>query len=144
MTLLFVGSASAQLTITTGQTAQQLAEVIAGPGVTVSGATITGSPDAIGAFVTGATASGLGIASGVGLSNGNIVDAAQDEFNFASTTLGTPGSPYLDNLTGEVLVTQLFLNSILFQMLILYNSIMSSAPKSTQVFHVLHTLILLL
>ncbi|MGB0368961.1 MAG: choice-of-anchor L domain-containing protein, partial [Flavobacteriales bacterium] len=71
-----VENASAQLTVTTGQTAQQLAEIIAGPGVTVSGASITGSPDAIGAFVTGATASGLGIASGVGLSNGNIVDAA--------------------------------------------------------------------
>jgi gliding motility-associated-like protein len=101
VTFLFVENVSAQLAITTGQTAQQLAEVIAGPGVTVSGATITGSPDAIGSFVTGATASGLGIASGVGLSNGNIIDAGQDEFNFASTTLGTPGSPYLDNLTGE-------------------------------------------
>lgn len=87
--------------VTTGQTAQQLAEIIAGPGVVVSNATITGSPLAIGAFTTGANPSGLGIASGVGLSNGEITDAAQPEFNFASTDLGTPGSAYLDNLTGE-------------------------------------------
>ena len=102
-TFLFVENVSAQLTVTTGAplTAQDYAEIIAGPGVTVSGAVFTGSPDAIGSFVTGGTPSGLGIASGVGLSNGNVVDAAQDEGMFASTDLGTPGSPYLDNLTGE-------------------------------------------
>ena len=106
---LFANTAWAQLTITTGETAQQLAEVIAGPGVTVSGATITGSADAIGSFVTGANPSGLGIGSGVGLSNGNISDAAQDAASFASTTLMTPGNAYLqalsDAITGDPTLT---------------------------------------
>lgn len=99
--LLLVANVSAQMVVTTGQTAQQLAEIIAGPGVVVSNASITGSPLAIGAFTTAANPTGLGISSGVGLSNGDVTEAAQPEINFASTDLGTPGSAYLDNLTGE-------------------------------------------
>ena len=48
-------SARAQLNVTTGQTAQQLAELIAGPGVVVSNASIIGDAIAIGSFTQGAT-----------------------------------------------------------------------------------------
>jgi len=92
--------AMAQMNVTTGQTAQQLAEIIAGAGVTVSNATITGSNQAIGAFTTGATATGLNVTSGVLFGTGNVTDYSQNEFTFASTSLGTPGIPYLANLAG--------------------------------------------
>lgn len=85
----------AQLAVTTGQTAQQLAEIIAGPGVVVSNASITGSADAIGAFTTGANNTGLGIASGVVLASGEVIDIPQANNLFAGTGLGTPGEPYL-------------------------------------------------
>jgi len=90
----------AQMTITTGQTAQQLAEIIAGNGVTVSNASIVGSPQAIGAFVTGANATGLNVNSGVLFGTGDVTQYGADQFTFASTPLGTAGNPYLANLAG--------------------------------------------
>jgi len=86
------------MAVTTGQTAQQLAEVIAGNGVLVSNASITGSPQAIGAFTTGANPTGLNVGSGVVFGTGNVVDYSQNQGIFASTILGTPGNPYLANL----------------------------------------------
>lgn len=88
----------AQMTITTGQTAQQLAEIIAGAGVTVSNASITGSNQAIGSFVTGANPTGLNVNSGVVFGTGNVTDFAQSSTNFSSTNLGEPGNQYLANL----------------------------------------------
>lgn len=90
----------AQLTVTTGQTAQQLAEIIAGPGVTVSNASITGDAAAIGAFGSGANNPGLGIPSGVVMASGNVTDIPQANGMFAGTGLGTPGEPYLANQAG--------------------------------------------
>lgn len=90
----------AQLTISTGQTAQQLAEIIAGAGVTVSNASITGSPQAIGAFVNGAMASNLALSSGVVLSSGNVQDIAGNEGSFASSNLGQPGNAFLQQQAG--------------------------------------------
>lgn len=86
------------MNVTTGQTAQQLAEIIAGNGVLVSNATITGSPQAIGGFTTGANPTGLNVPSGVVFGTGDVVDYSQDQATFASTVLGTPGNPYLANL----------------------------------------------
>lgn len=49
--LLFLSSpVAAQLTVQGGFTPQQLAETIAGPGITVSNAVINGSPQAHGTF----------------------------------------------------------------------------------------------
>ena len=87
--------------VTTGQTAQQYAEVIAGLGVVVSNASITGDADAIGAFTSGANDPGIGIASGVILSSGNVIDAAASAATFASTGFGTPGDPFLAAQAGE-------------------------------------------
>lgn len=92
--------ALAQMTVTTGQTPQQLAEIIAGAGVTVSNATITGSNQAIGDFNTGANPTGLNVASGVVFGTGNVTDFAQGNANFSSTDLGEPGNPYLASLAG--------------------------------------------
>lgn len=90
----------AQMIVTTGQTAQQLAEVIAGAGVVVSNASITGSAQAIGAFTTGANPTGLNVASGVVFGTGKVTDFSQSSFNFSSTNLGQGGNPYLENLAG--------------------------------------------
>lgn len=90
----------AQLVVTTGQTAQALANIIAGPGVVVSNASITGSPQAIGAFTTGVNTTGLGVASGVVFGTGDVNDFAQPQTSFSSSPLGQPGNPYLANLAG--------------------------------------------
>lgn len=95
---LWQGQVIAQLNVTTGQTAQQLAEIIAGPGVVVSNASIIGDADAIGAFTSGANNTGLGIPSGVVMASGEVVDIGQGSANFAGSTMGTPGDPYLANL----------------------------------------------
>lgn len=99
--LAFANTSWAQLNVTTGQTAQQLAEVIAGPGVVVSNASITGDVSAIGEFTQGGTPTGMGIASGVIMASGDVQDASGNASLFASSVLGTPGEPYLANLTGD-------------------------------------------
>lgn len=96
--MLFAMQTSAQMLVTTGQTAQQLAEIIAGPGVMVSGAVITGSADAIGGFNSGVNPIGINVESGVVFGTGNVTDFAQPQGTFSSTGLGTPGNPYLANL----------------------------------------------
>lgn len=91
----------AQLVVTTGQTAQQLAEIIAGPGVVVSNASTTGSATAIGAFSTGANATGLNLASGVIISSGDVGDASGPEPGIdASTGFGLPGNAWLTAQSG--------------------------------------------
>ena len=87
--------------VTTGQTAQQLAEVIAGPGVVVSNASITGDPTAIGAFAGGANNPGLGINSGVIMSSGSVLDASQPNTSFSSTSFNLPGDPFLEAQANE-------------------------------------------
>jgi hypothetical protein len=59
--------------ITAGGSAQALASALVGPGVTVTNATFSGDPAAAGTF-TGATGD-IGVASGVILSTGKVVDA---------------------------------------------------------------------
>ncbi len=98
--LLSIG-AKAQLVVATGQTAQQLAEIIAGPGVVVSNASITGDPSAIGAFSSGANNPGLGIPSGVIMSSGDVNDAVGGSAGFASTSFNLPGDPFLQAQAGE-------------------------------------------
>lgn len=94
-------SAFAQLNIVTGQTAQDYAEFIAGAGVTVSNASITGSPDAVASFTTGGTATGLGMTSGVIISSGNAADAGGAEPGIdASTGHGLPGNAWLEAQSG--------------------------------------------
>jgi len=78
----------------------QLAQMLAGPGVTVSNVTFTGANVAGGSF-TGGIADGLGIASGVILSSGNIANAAGPNTNDGiTTTNGTAGDADLNVIVG--------------------------------------------
>lgn len=98
--VLFSYTTQAQIQPTTGQTALQLAQNIAGVGVTVSNASITGDPNAIGEFTTGPNATGLGINSGVVMASGDIVDIPAGNGTFASSVLGSGSEPYLAALAG--------------------------------------------
>lgn len=92
--------ALAQIVVTGGQTALDLAQNIAGVGVTVSNATITGDPGAIGVFTSGPNNPGLGIASGVVMASGDIADIPAGNGTFASSVLGSGAEPYLAALAG--------------------------------------------
>jgi len=97
--LLFSISSKAQLTVQGGFTAQQLAETIAGPGITVSNATINGSPQAHGTFNGGVAATGLN--SGVILTTGPIeIALPPNNTEMAGVDLGLPGNPMLQGLAG--------------------------------------------
>ena len=52
-TLLCTGSIFSQVTTAGGQTAQQLAEILAGPNIIVTNATLTGAGAASGSFGNG-------------------------------------------------------------------------------------------
>lgn len=97
--LLFTTPALAQLIVQGGLTAQQLAEVIAGPGITVTNATITGAPVAYGTF--DGSNSAIGLQSGVLLTTGSI-DLAVGPNNSGSAGVdnGMPGHPMLESLAG--------------------------------------------
>ena len=85
-------SLSVTTTDLTSITPLQLAQMLAGPGVTVSNVTFTGATVAGGSF-TGGLADGLGIASGVILSSGNIANAVGPNTNDGITTInGTRGT----------------------------------------------------
>lgn len=104
MTLVIAGVFSsfksfAQIAVTGGQTAQQLAEILAGPNITVTNAVLTGGGTASGSF-TG-TNSDIGFDSGVILSSGNINSSSGP--NSAGNTgenLGEPGTAQMDALAG--------------------------------------------
>jgi hypothetical protein len=76
-TLLFIPFvSSAQLAVTNNSNASQLAQVLAGNGVTVSNITLTCPTNGSGTF-TAAPNTNLGINSGVLLTTGNAVDASR-------------------------------------------------------------------
>lgn len=80
------------------QTAAQLAQTFVGPGVTISNVQYTGAPVAAGSF-TGGVADGLGIASGIILSTGNVASAVGPNIDDAVTTEnGQPGDASLQAL----------------------------------------------
>ncbi len=97
--LLNVSELKAQLTVQGGFTAQQLAEIIAGPGITVSNATINGSPQAHGTF-NGST-SAIGLNSGVILTTGPIgIAVGPNNTGSAGIDLLMPGNTMLQGLAG--------------------------------------------
>jgi len=78
----------------------QLAQMLAGPGVTVSNVTFTGANIAGGSF-TGGLPDGLGIATGVILSSGDIANAAGPNTNDGITAgNSTPGDADLNAIVG--------------------------------------------
>ncbi|MGZ6971036.1 MAG: choice-of-anchor L domain-containing protein, partial [Thermoanaerobaculia bacterium] len=93
-------SLSVTTTDLTSITPLQLAQMLAGPGVTVSNVTFTGANVAGGSF-TGGVADGLGIASGVILSSGNVANAVGPNTSDGITTAnGTLGDADLNAIVG--------------------------------------------
>jgi hypothetical protein len=91
--------AHGQLVVQGGLTPLQLAQIIAGPGITVSNATITGSAQASGSF-DGAN-SNIGLPSGVILTTGPIdIAVGPNTAGSAGTGLGLPGNAQLNGLAG--------------------------------------------
>jgi gliding motility-associated-like protein len=102
--LLIPLSAFSQLTVSTGQTPNQLVQnVLVGSGVTVSNVTYSGAPGSIGYF-TGGNGTNLGIHSGIVMSTG-VVDGSNGQpligspaSNFVSWSNGTGSDPNLQTL----------------------------------------------
>jgi subtilisin-like proprotein convertase family protein len=98
--LVFSLNLNAQLTVQGGVTATQLANILAGSNIVVSGATLTGSNLASGSF--NGTNTNLGVPTGVILSTGRITDALgpNDQTNSSTTPLGTAGTTQMTDLAG--------------------------------------------
>jgi len=98
---LFPFVASAQLTVNNGPTAVQLAQVLAGPNITINSATLTGGATASGSF--DGTSSNLGMTGGVILSNGDVGDApGPNNSNGGNANLGQPGTAQMDSMAGAI------------------------------------------
>lgn len=88
-----------QINVTGGLTAQQLAEILAGPNITVTNAVLTGGGTASGSFA--GTSSDIGFDSGVILSSGNINEApGPNSATDAGADLGTAGTTQMTALAG--------------------------------------------
>lgn len=85
---------SAQLQIDTLQTADQLAQFLSGPGVTVSNASITCPPGGSGIFTQGGTTN-LGLNEGVVLTSGDALGE-----DYAGNTVGVMGPNNSGSFTG--------------------------------------------
>jgi gliding motility-associated-like protein len=81
---LFIGKTSAQLTIVNNSNATQLAQLLAGSGVTISNAVKNCPNTALGTFANG-NATNLGLSSGIVLTTGTVAPVAGSASNFAST-----------------------------------------------------------
>lgn len=100
--LFFVNTLlKAQLTVSGGFTAQQLASHIAGPNITVYNASIIGAPISYGKFNTGATSTNLGMQSGIVLTTGSRAGVIGPNNNSGeSTGSGMPGDAQLTGVAG--------------------------------------------
>lgn len=88
-----------QLTVQNGSTAQQLGENMAGSNITITNASLSGTPVQSGTFNFNGT--GLGVNSGVILSTGSIFDApGPNSSTGAGSDQGQPGEPLLTQLAG--------------------------------------------
>ena len=97
--LLFPFTGNSQLTVNNAQTATQLAQILAGPNVTVSNAVLTGGNTASGSF--NGVNSNLGMNSGVILSTGDIANApGPNNSAGGGDNLGQGGTTETDALAG--------------------------------------------
>ena len=99
-TFLLTGlNVSAQISVSIGQTAQQLAEFLAGPNITVTNAVITGNSNAAGIFY--GNNSVVGFDNGVILSTGNAISAAGPNTTTSEGhDLGAAGTVEMTTLIG--------------------------------------------
>ncbi|MFM7015221.1 MAG: choice-of-anchor L domain-containing protein, partial [Bacteroidota bacterium] len=96
--LIYVAGFS-QLTVTPGLTATQLAQKLAGAGVQISNATITGPTNYYSSFTS--TGTNLGLASGILLTTGNgTVAVGPNIFEDAGTIDTNSGDQDLENIVG--------------------------------------------
>jgi hypothetical protein len=85
-----------------GITADQLAQALAGAGITITNVKVTGAQNAIGTF-TGGAADGLGIDAGVIMSSGDIKTATGPNTSEGTTAaLSAAGDVQLDNLVAPL------------------------------------------
>ena len=98
-----------QINVTGGQTAQQLAEYLAGPNITVTNAVLSegntvlsGAASSVAAGQFTGTNTSFGFDSGVILSSGNTVNEAPGPNNTASagSNLNNSGTTQMDNIAG--------------------------------------------
>jgi hypothetical protein len=83
-------------------TVDDLAAILAGPGITITNVKFTGAPIAAGRF-DGGLADGLGVESGVILSTGDIAEAAgPNDTESETTSLGTGGDADLDTIVAPL------------------------------------------
>lgn len=95
--LLFETRVYGQLTVTSGVNATTLAQTLAGPGITVSNATLTGAPQAAGTF--DGSASNIGVNSGVILCSGSVTLApGPNNAGNAGQNNGQPGNSQLNSI----------------------------------------------
>jgi len=93
--LFSCNNAFSQMQITPNLTAQQLAEILGGPGVTITNVSSYGTVQSRGSFTT----VNFGIHSGIILSTGNVMDAAgPNSSTSTSISNGTGSDPHLANL----------------------------------------------
>lgn len=100
-TILINLQSQAQLVVTNGLTPQQLANRIAGPGVSVSNVTLTGNATMAASFTANGT--NLGITDGVMLCTGpaNLM-VGPNSLPDAGLGMGLPGNPYLDSIANVI------------------------------------------
>lgn len=96
----------AQVSVTGGSTAQQMAQMLVGQGVVITNPTLNGAcpTDARGKFNFNGNPSAIGIDSGIVLSSGRVVNnggafgVANPVGTFASTSWNNPGDPDLNTI----------------------------------------------
>lgn len=99
--LAFSGAAGAVTVVTQNNNATQLAQAIAGSGVTVTTASVTGDAAQFGTFTSTTAAPGVGFASGIVLSTGTATDipGVNAEPNL-TTGFGNPGDSRISAIGG--------------------------------------------
>jgi hypothetical protein len=102
--VIFCTPSFSQITVTTGQTANQLAQKLVGSGVTISAATLISKPNQSGKFT--ATANAFSFTDGIVLTSGGAkttatatgVNAANNPGTHVSTDWSAPGDAWLNLL----------------------------------------------
>ncbi len=87
----------AQLSVTASANAQNLAQTLAGSGVTITNYSRTGDPNSSGTFTNNGT--NIGLSAGVILTTGKVQNIAQSANNFASNSFSGSGDAQLQTLT---------------------------------------------
>ncbi len=95
--LLTVTTSQAQIVVTQSSNSQTLAQLLAGPGVTISNYTISCNANGSGTFNN--VSSNLGIAGGAVLASGRVTNIPQVATNFASSSFTASGDAQLSTLT---------------------------------------------